>query len=125
MADRTICCSIDSHNDSDKVVTNNKWVINLLEAIEKKYYMTLILSFCVFTLIGSIMLKLGYITVFIGIISETLSDSLHSYILENIRKTAKYEKIENDNVMTFSFIVMFIIHFVIALSVIGLEKLLS
>jgi len=124
MADTTICCSIDTNKDNIKVVTKNSWVLNLLDAIEKKYNMTLLLSFIVMTLIGSIMLKLGYINIFISIISETLSDSLHSYIIENIRKTPKYSQIENDNVMTFSFIVMFGIHFILALSIISLEKML-
>lgn len=125
MADTTICCSIDTNKDNIKVVTKNSWVLNLLDAIEKKYNMTLLLSFIVMTLIGSIMLKLGYINIFISIISETLSDSLHSYIIENIRKTPKYSQIENDNVMTFSFIVMFGIHFILALSIIALEKMLG
>jgi hypothetical protein len=115
----------DTNKDNNKVVTKSGWVLKLLNAIETKYNMTLILSFFVMTLIGAIMLKLGYITVFIGVISETFSDSLHSYIIENIRKTPKYSLIENDNVMTFSFIVMFIVHFILALSVIALEKLLN
>ena len=125
MVDTTICCSIDTNKDNIKVVTKSGWVLKLLNAIETKYNMTLILSFFVMTLIGAIMLKLGYITVFIGVISETFSDSFHSYIIENIRKTQKYSQIENDNVMTFSFIVMFIVHFILALSVMALEKLLN
>jgi len=111
--------------DNKIVVTKSSWVLNLLSAIETKYNMTLLLSFMVMTLIGAIMLKLGYVTIFIGVITETFNDSLHAYVLESIRKTPKYSQIENDNVMTFSFIVMFIIRFVGGLSVIALEKLLN
>ena len=115
----------DTDNKDNKVVTKNDWVLNLLNAIENKYNMTLILSFSVMTLIGAIMLKLGYINIFIGVITETLSDSLHSYIIENIRKTPTYSLIENDNVMTFTFIVMFIVRFILALSIVALEKILD
>lgn len=115
-------------SDKDKkpnYITRNRWVLDLLNAIDTKHDLTLALCFCVITLIGAVMMKLGYITIFIAVISETFSDSIHAYILENIRKTPNYNKIENDNVMTFTFIAMFIIHFALAVSVIILERLLA
>ena len=97
----------------DMHVTKSRWVYVLLDALHVKNTITIILSLLVIALIGAILTKLDLLHVYTLALGHSLSNALHSYMLENIRKVPEYLKLENEHVMMFTFITMFAINLLV------------
>ena len=94
-------------------VTKSRWVYVLLDALHVKNTITIILSLLVIALIGAILTKLDLLHVYTLALGHALSNAMHSYMLENIRKVPYYETLENEHVMMFTFITMFAINLLV------------